>query len=126
MTGSSAPRDTTPSRAASSGPPSTGPAPAVEGALLDPTPRQRPKVVHVSIVHRATDIRIFHKQCRTLAAAGYDVILYARTEEASATAGVRIRPVPAPRSRLVRMTSGVWSLLRPLLAETSITSTTPS
>jgi hypothetical protein len=71
----------------------------------------------VSIVHRATDIRIFHKQCRTLAAAGYDVILYARAEEASATAGVRIRPVPAPRSRLVRMTSGVWSLLRPLLAE---------
>ena len=83
-----------------------------------PTPAaaRRPKAVHVSIVHRSTDIRIFHKQCRSLAAAGYDVVLYARTDQPYDEAGVHVRPVPEPRSRAARMTVGVWSLWAPLLA----------
>jgi glycosyltransferase involved in cell wall biosynthesis len=68
-------------------------------------------------VHPASDVRIFHKQCRTLAAAGYDVVLHARAAESYDEDGVRVMPVPAPRSRLARMTVGVWSLLRRLLAE---------
>lgn len=79
--------------------------------------RERPKAVHVSIVHPAGDVRIFVKECRSLAAAGYDVTLYARTEEAYERDGIRVRPVPTSRSRLGRMTVGVWSLLRPLLRE---------
>lgn len=78
----------------------------------------RASAVHVSIVHPATDVRIFTKQCRSLAEAGYDVTLYARTPEPEHRVdGVRVVPVPEPRSRVLRMTWGVARLLRPLLAE---------
>ncbi|WP_063828687.1 glycosyltransferase family 4 protein [Actinopolymorpha alba] len=97
-----------------------------------PAASRRPKAVHVSIVHRSTDIRIFHKQCRSLAAAGYDVTLYARTDGVGPDGrspsgagtpqpytedGVRVVPVPRHGSRVSRMTVGVWSLFRPLLAQ---------
>jgi glycosyltransferase involved in cell wall biosynthesis len=76
------------------------------------------KAVHVSIVHPATDVRIFTKQCRTLSDAGYDVVLYARTpNQLEDVGGVRVKPVPQGGNRMVRMTAGVWRLLRPLLAE---------
>lgn len=76
------------------------------------------KSVHVSIVHPATDVRIFTKQCKTLSGAGYDVVLYARTPNAAQDVeGVTVKPVPQGGNRLTRMTVGVWSLLRPLLAE---------
>ncbi|MGW0228306.1 glycosyltransferase [Actinopolymorpha singaporensis] len=86
---------------------------------------RRPRAVHVSTVHAATDIRIFHKQCRTLAAAGYDVVLYARTDHLQDPRadrpyeqdGVRVVPVPPPSGRAARMTVGVWRLFRPLLAQ---------
>ena len=31
------------------------------------------RVVHLSTLHRALDVRIFYKECRTLAAAGHEV-----------------------------------------------------
>ncbi|MFD2078613.1 glycosyltransferase [Actinopolymorpha cephalotaxi] len=83
---------------------------------------RRPRAVHVSTVHAATDIRIFHKQCRTLAAAGYDVVLHARTDHLQGPGrpyeqdGVRVVPVPPSPGRAARMTVGVWRLFRPLLA----------
>ena len=85
---------------------------------------RRPRAVHVSTVHAATDIRIFHKQCRTLAAAGYDVVLHARTGNPGEhdpgrlyeQDGVRVVPVPGSSGRAARMTVGVWRLFRPLLA----------
>ncbi|GAA2756001.1 glycosyltransferase [Actinopolymorpha rutila] len=81
---------------------------------------RRPRAVHVSTVHAATDIRIFHKECRTLAAAGYDVVLYARTDGLHDAPyeqdGVRVVPVPRLSGRAARMTVGVWRLFRPLLA----------
>ncbi|MDJ0737020.1 MAG: glycosyltransferase family 4 protein [Nostocaceae cyanobacterium] len=33
------------------------------------------RVVHISTIHRSLDVRIFYKECRTLAAAGYEVHL---------------------------------------------------
>lgn len=79
---------------------------------------ERPaKIVHVSTVHQSGDVRVFVKQCRTLAAAGHDVTLYARADEPRVEDGVRVVPVPQPRGRLRRMTVAVAGLLRPLLAE---------
>ena len=89
-----------------------------------PVAGRRPRAVHVSTVHAATDIRIFHKQCRTLAAAGYDVVLHARTDHLPGDHGgrpyeqdgVRVVPVPPSSGRAARMTVGVWRLFGPLLA----------
>ena len=104
-------------------------------------PADRPHVVHVSIVHRADDVRVFSKECRSVAAAGYQVTLYARTDHLAGTDsadesgpeaagragrepaagrtidGVRVVGVPNSGGRVRRMTVGVAGLLRPLLAE---------
>ena len=37
--------------------------------------KRTPRIVHFTNVHRAVDVRIFEKECRTLASAGYDVTL---------------------------------------------------
>ena len=112
MTASPAPRSTTRRNAVPG--PTQG---ARAGAAPGDAPARRLTVVHVSIVHRATDIRIFHKQCRSLAMAGHDVTLYARCDHAYEQDGVHVRPVPAPRGRAARMTVGVWSLFGPLLRQ---------
>lgn len=77
----------------------------------------RPKAVHVSIVHQASDVRVFVRECRSVAAAGYDVTLFARSPHPFEEDGVRVVPVPEPTNRLARMTVGTWGLLKPLLRE---------
>ncbi|MFV0924865.1 glycosyltransferase family 4 protein [Pseudomonas palmensis] len=62
------------------------------------------KVAHVTSVHTRYDIRIFRKQCRTLAAHGHDVSLVVadgRGDEVSD--GVKIVDAGASRGRLNRM-----------------------
>jgi glycosyltransferase involved in cell wall biosynthesis len=65
-------------------------------------------------VHAPDDARIFAKECRTLAAAGYDVHLIAPKADDEVSHGVRIWGVRAPRSghRLERMTSTVLQVYR--------------
>lgn len=53
----------------------------------------------LSSVHEALDPRIFHKEARTLAAAGFDVQLLARHTRDEVRDGVRIHALPEPRSR---------------------------
>lgn len=69
--------------------------------------RSAVRVVHMTTVHRPFDTRIFSKQAVTLAAAGYNVALVQQGEGSEDRSGVRILPVPAYRSRLLRMTAGV-------------------
>ena len=69
-------------------------------------------VAHLTTVHRPFDVRIFHKQCVSLAAAGYDVTLIQRGEVEEVRNGVTILPVPSYPSRLSRMTRGVWIALK--------------
>lgn len=71
-------------------------------------------VVHMTSVHRPDDPRIFHKECRTLAGAGYDVHLIAPNAGEDVRAGVQTWGVVPPRSgnRLVRMTWTVSQVFR--------------
>jgi glycosyltransferase involved in cell wall biosynthesis len=62
------------------------------------------KVVHVTSAHPASDVRIFRKQCRTLAAAGYDVVLVAPHDRDETVDGVRIHSIAPGRGRFERMT----------------------
>ncbi|MCE9558446.1 MAG: glycosyltransferase [Armatimonadetes bacterium] len=73
------------------------------------------KVVHVSSAHSASDIRIFKKQCRSLAKAGYDVVLVIPHARDEIVEGVQVRAVPLPASRKERMmktTKLVWDVAR--------------
>jgi glycosyltransferase involved in cell wall biosynthesis len=82
------------------------------------TAAERVRVVHMTSVHQPDDVRIFAKQCRTLAELGYDVHLVAALASSDAFRdGVHVRGVGAPASsgRLVRMTRTVAGVLRAAL-----------
>ena len=61
-------------------------------------------VCHLTTVHRALDDRIFLRECRTLAASGYDVTIVAPEDSGGCVDGVRVHAVDSPRGRLARMT----------------------
>jgi glycosyltransferase involved in cell wall biosynthesis len=61
----------------------------------------------ITAVHQPFDGRIFHRQCRTLAAAGYQVTLVAPAEfDTLERDGVRFLGLPRPRSRWHR--PAIW------------------
>lgn len=72
----------------------------------------RVKVVHMTSVHTALDGRIFHKECRTLARAGFDVTSIGPHFEDTTLDQVRIRSVRRDEPRLARMTRTVWRIYR--------------
>ena len=61
------------------------------------------RACHLSSVHRAYDIRVFYKECRSLAKAGFDVTLIARTPVGETSDGVRIIPAPVFKNRFLRI-----------------------
>lgn len=71
------------------------------------------KIVHMTTVHTADDIRIRRKECATLAEAGFDVVLLAPADENHNCWGVKVLGLGRERGRLHRMTSG---LVRALIA----------
>ena len=68
-------------------------------------------------LHRAWDTRIFHKECRSLAEMGYEVILIAPHDRSEMVDGVRVRAVDRPKHRRDRMTRVLWQIYRCAMRE---------
>lgn len=61
------------------------------------------KVVIITSIHPTFDDRIFHKQARSLAKAGYDVTLVAQHERNEVVDGIKIIGLPKPRNKFQRI-----------------------
>ena len=72
------------------------------------------KIVHMTSVHSAFDARIFAKECRSLARAGFQVTIVAPHTEDTTVDGVRIKAVPPikDKGRIYRMTATAWHVFR--------------
>lgn len=70
------------------------------------------KVVHLTSVHSALDSRIFKKECRSLARAGFDVTLVGPHPKDTVEEEVRILSVKKFPSRIARMTRTVWQVFQ--------------
>jgi len=73
------------------------------------------KVCILTSVHTPFDTRIFHKEAKSLAKAGYNVTLIAQHDKDEVVDGIRIVPLPKPKNRIERMTRTVWLAYRKAL-----------
>lgn len=74
-------------------------------------------MAHLTSVHPVFDIRIFHKECKTLAEAGHEVLILAPHDHDEMRDGIQVRAIPKPQTRRERMRKTTWSLLRAALRE---------
>lgn len=70
------------------------------------------KVCLLTSVHSPFDVRIFHKEAKSLVKAGYDVTLIAQHDKEEVVDGIKIINLQKPRNRIERMTKTVWSAYR--------------
>lgn len=69
------------------------------------------RICHITSVHKAYDTRIFLKECRSLAQAGYEVKLVAQHPQAETVDGVEIIPVNRKgKGRLSRILFFTWRM----------------
>lgn len=64
---------------------------------------ERVKVCIITTVHQPFDTRIFHKEARTLAEAGYQVALIAQHDKDEIVDGIKIIALPKPKNRFSRI-----------------------
>jgi glycosyltransferase involved in cell wall biosynthesis len=70
------------------------------------------KIVHMTSVHSALDHRIFDKECRSLARAGFEVTIVGPHPQDTVKSEVRIKSIAKDRSRFLRMTKTAWRVYR--------------
>ena len=77
------------------------------------------KIVHLTSVHSAFDMRIFQKECRSLARAGFQVTIVVPHSKDEVCDGVRIRALSPSngKGRIRRMTATACSVLREALSQ---------
>jgi len=80
--------------------------------MTDVVKQRRARGCILTSVHIPFDGRVFHREACSLAKAGYDVTLIAKHDKEETVSGVRVVPLPKPRSRLHRMTAVLWRLYR--------------
>ena len=76
------------------------------------------KICHMTSVHTPFDTRIFHKECKSLASAGYDVHLITRHDRDETIDGITIHAVPAYASKIRRMISATHSVYKKAVDDT--------
>lgn len=79
--------------------------------------KKKLKTVHLSSGHKKLDIRVFNKECCTLAAAGYDVVLVSPVEQKGMLDGVRLRSLPVHKNRYQRFLLTIWQVFFTALGE---------
>ena len=82
-----------------------------------PTARRAVKVCHFTTSHLALDNRLFDKEARSLARAGYEVTIVGPHEREECREGIRLVPIPRPAGRLGRLRMATWRILRLALNE---------
>src|SRR4029077_10064399 len=78
---------------------------------------QQPKIVHLTSVHTAFDVRVFHKECKSLARSGKHVVLIVPHLRDEVVDSVEVKGIQIGGGRLVRMTRTVGSLYREALRQ---------
>lgn len=75
------------------------------------------KVAHLTSVHRALDIRIFMKECRSLAREGFQVTIVAPHEKDDIVEGVQIKAIPLRKGKrgISNRAWTMWDVLREAL-----------
>ena len=58
-----------------------------------------PRVAHITVVHKPSDARIHHRQCRTLATAGYEVHLLSGGVPNAWVDGIHLHPLSESKER---------------------------
>jgi len=73
------------------------------------------KICILTSAHPPTDVRIFHKECKSLARAGYEVTLIAPLAEGGMCNGITLSPLPRWKNRLDRILRGPIASFRKAL-----------
>lgn len=81
--------------------------------------KQGARIVHLTSVHKPQDVRIFYKECRTLAKLGFEVRLVSRVEHEAIIDGVRFIPIKSDRHRLLRFTLTSLRVLTAAIRQTA-------
>jgi glycosyltransferase involved in cell wall biosynthesis len=75
--------------------------------MSQPVETKRYRIVHLTSAHPVMDIRIFHKECRSLAREGFDVIQICNHDLNDTIEGIRILGLGKNTGRASRFTKGM-------------------